>query len=103
MKVKVNESTGIVSYTDLSDNAIVAESSKSTAATTVQGTSTFKIVTAFTSASDEALFGLGQHPDGNSNYKGKSVHLQNSNGQINIPLLVSNKLRLGLQQHQLLV
>ena len=91
MKVKVNESTGIVSYTDLSDNAIVAESSKSTAATTVQGTSTFKIVTAFTSASDEALFGLGQHPDGNSNYKGKSVHLQNSNGQINIPLLVSNK------------
>jgi alpha-D-xyloside xylohydrolase len=91
MKVKVNESTGIVSYTDLSDTALVAESSKSTTATTVQGTSTFKIVTAFTSTSDEALFGLGQQPSSTSNRKGSSVHLANSNGNIFIPVVVSNK------------
>jgi len=91
MKVKVNESTGIVSYTDLSDNALVAESSKSTTATTVQGTSTFKIVTAFTSTSDEALFGLGQQPSTTSNRKSSSLHLANSNGNIFIPVLVSNK------------
>jgi alpha-D-xyloside xylohydrolase len=91
MKVKVNESTGIVSYTDLSDTALVAESSKSTTATTVQGTSTYKIATAFTSTSDEALFGLGQQPSSTSNRKNSSVHLANSNGNIFIPVLVSNK------------
>jgi alpha-D-xyloside xylohydrolase len=91
MKVKVNESTGIVSYTDLSDTALVAESSKSATATTVQGTSTYKIVTAFTSTSDEALFGLGQQPSSTSNRKSSSVHLSNSNGNIFIPMLVSNK------------
>jgi alpha-D-xyloside xylohydrolase len=91
MKAKVNESTGIVSYTDLSDNVVVAETSKSTTATSVQGTSTYTIKTAFTQASGEALFGLGQHPDGNANYSGKTATLQNTNGHISIPLLVSNK------------
>jgi len=91
IKVKVNESTGIVSYTDLSDKAIVAESSKATTATTVEGTSTYKIDTAFTSSSDEALFGLGQRQDNNMNMKGKSTRLLNANTNINIPMVVSNK------------
>ncbi|MBN2576842.1 MAG: DUF4968 domain-containing protein, partial [Deltaproteobacteria bacterium] len=43
MKAKVNLSTGLVSYTDLADKAIVAETKKATTAATVQGTSTFKI------------------------------------------------------------
>ncbi len=91
MKTKVVESTGVVSYTDLSDTALVAESSKSTTATTVQGTSTYKITTAFTSTSDEALFGLGQQPSSTSNRKNSTLHLANSNGNIFIPMLVSNK------------
>ena len=91
MKAKVNTSSGLVSYTDASDSAIVAESSKSTTATTVQGTSTYKISTAFTSTSDEALFGLGQQPSTTSNRKNSTLHLANSNGNIFIPVLVSNK------------
>ena len=82
MKVKVIESTGIVSYTDLSDAALVAESSKSASG---------KVQTAFTSTSDEALFGLGQQPSNNSNRKSSSVHLANSNGNIFIPMIVSSK------------
>jgi alpha-D-xyloside xylohydrolase len=82
MKVKVIESSGIVSYTDLSDTALVAESSKSASG---------KVQTAFTSTSDEALFGLGQQPSNNSNRKNSSVHLANSNGNIFIPVVVSNK------------
>ncbi len=82
MKVKVTESTGIVSYTDLSDTALVAESSKSASG---------KVQTAFTSTSDEALFGLGQQPSTTSNRKNSSVHLANSNGNIFIPMIVSNK------------
>jgi alpha-D-xyloside xylohydrolase len=82
LKVKVTESTGIVSYTDTADTALVAESSKSASG---------KVVTAFTSTSDEALFGLGQQPSNNSNRKNSSVHLANSNGNIFIPMIVSNK------------
>ena len=91
MKAKVNESTGLVSYTDASDVALVAESSKATTAATVEGTSTFKIDTAFTSTSDEALFGMGQQPSTTSNRKSSSLRLLNSNGNIYIPMLVSNK------------
>jgi len=91
MKAKVNTSTGLVSYTDASDTNLVAESSKATTAATVEGTSTYKIDTSFTSSADEALFGLGQRQDNNMNMKGKSTRLLNANTNINIPMVVSNK------------
>jgi alpha-D-xyloside xylohydrolase len=91
MKVKVSTSTGIVSYADPSDNLVLAESSKSTTAATVEGTSTYKITTAFTSPSGEALYGLGQHQSNVMNRKGTSQQLLNANTLINIPVLVSNK------------
>jgi alpha-D-xyloside xylohydrolase len=91
MKAKVNISSGLVSYTDLADKALVAETSKATTTATVEGTSTFKIATAFTSTADEGLFGLGQRQDGNMNMKGKSARLYNDNMWINVPVLVSSK------------
>ena len=91
MKAKVNSMTGLVTYTDLSDAVILAEDSKSLTPATVEGTSTNKVVTAFKSPSDEALFGLGQHQESVVNYKGKNQRLSNSNTQIAMPVLVSNK------------
>jgi alpha-D-xyloside xylohydrolase len=91
MKAKVATSTGVVSYTDLSDSLILSEASKSTTATTVEGTSTFKVQTAFNSPSGEALYGLGQHQSNVMNRKGTSLQLLNGNTNINIPVLVSNR------------
>ena len=91
MKARVNTSTGLVSYTDASDKVVLAEASKSTTAATVEGTSTYKIQTSFSSPSGEALFGLGQHQSSVMNRKGTSVQILNTNTQINIPVLVSNK------------
>jgi alpha-D-xyloside xylohydrolase len=91
MKAKVNTSTGLVSYTDASDVALVAESSKATTTATVEGTSTYKIDTSFTSSSDEALFGLGQQQGNVMNRKNSSTKLINSNMNIYIPMIVSNK------------
>ena len=91
MKAKVVENTGLVTYTDLSDNVILGESSKSTTAATVEGTSTYTIKTAFNAPANEALYGTGQHQDNNMNLKGKSEQLLNANTNINIPMLVSNK------------
>jgi alpha-D-xyloside xylohydrolase len=91
MKAKVDTSTGLISYTDANDNALVAEASKSTTAATVEGTSTYKLETTFTPPSGEALYGLGQHQSNVMNRKGTSLQLLNANTQINIPVLVSNK------------
>jgi alpha-D-xyloside xylohydrolase len=91
MKVKVNESTGVVGYTDLNDSVILSEASKSMKAATVEGTSTNTVQAAFSSPASEALFGLGQHQDGVINRKGSTLHMLNANTQIQIPVLVSNK------------
>ncbi|HET7545372.1 MAG TPA: glycoside hydrolase family 31 protein [Polyangiaceae bacterium] len=91
MKAIVNSTTGLVSYTDLNDKVLLAEDSKSLTPATVEGVSTNKVTTVFKSPSDEALFGLGQHQESVVNYKGKNQHLANSNTQIAIPVLVSNK------------
>ena len=91
MKAKVNASTGQISYTDLNDNLILAEDSKSLTAATVEGVSTNHVQTVFNSPASEALYGLGQHQDGVLNRKGTTRHILNENKEINIPLLVSNK------------
>ena len=49
MKAKVTESTGLVSYTDLNDNALVSEYSKSLTAATVEGVATNTVAAAFNS------------------------------------------------------
>ena len=78
MKAKVTESSGLVSYTDLSDNALVSEYSKSLSAATVEGVATNTVATAFNSPANEALFGLGQHQDGVINRKGSTLRMLNA-------------------------
>ncbi|HLK91744.1 MAG TPA: glycoside hydrolase family 31 protein [Polyangia bacterium] len=91
LKVKVNETTGVVTYTDLTDAVVLAEASKSLTAATVEGVATHTVKAAFDSPATEALFGLGQHQDGVMNRKGSTLHMLNANTQIQIPVLVSNK------------
>jgi alpha-D-xyloside xylohydrolase len=91
MKAKVNESSGLVTYTDLNDNLLVSESGKSLKSATVEGVATNTVQAAFNSPASEALFGLGQHQDGVINRKGSTLHMLNANTQIQIPVLVSNK------------
>jgi alpha-D-xyloside xylohydrolase len=92
IKAKVDTSKGLVSYTDLQDKAIVAESSKGVTPATVEGTSTNKIETSFTATADEALYGLGQQQGGRMNRKGQTnLRLENANTAIYIPVVVSNK------------
>jgi alpha-D-xyloside xylohydrolase len=91
MKVKVTESSGLVSYTDASDSALVSEYSKSLTGATVEGTATNTVAAAFNSPTNEALFGLGQQQDSVVNRKGTTLRMLNENTKIMIPVLVSNK------------
>lgn len=45
----------------------------------------------FAIAPDEQIYGLGQHQDGYMSYRGSSVHLQQKNMEIGIPVLVSSR------------
>ncbi|HXU63859.1 MAG TPA: TIM-barrel domain-containing protein, partial [Polyangia bacterium] len=91
LKVKVNETSGLITYSDLSDTVLLSEGSKSMTAATVEGTATHTVAATFNSPASEALFGLGQHQDGVINRKGSKLHMLNANTEIQIPVLVSNK------------
>ena len=94
IKVKVTRSTGAITYTDLRNRVILAEDggqSKSVTPAVVSGVNTNRIEDVYQSPADEALYGLGQHQDNILNLKGARERILNTNTQINIPVLVSDK------------
>ncbi len=94
IKVKVTQSTGAITFTDLKDTVILAEDpeqSKSVTPAVVSGVNTHRIEDLFQSPTDEALYGLGQHQNNILNLKGTRQRLLNTNTEINIPVLVSSK------------
>ncbi len=92
IKVKVNKTTANVTYTDLSDEVILSEYSKSLTPTTVQGVSTYKVAGEWNSPADEGLYGLGQHQQNKVNYKGQTEYLDQRYAEATaIAVLVSTK------------
>src|SRR6185437_7704056 len=66
LKIKVDRQTQAITYSDLKNNIILAESAdenKQMRDTTVAGIKTFSVGTTFQSPKDEALYGLGCHPE----------------------------------------
>ncbi|HEY5090656.1 MAG TPA: DUF4968 domain-containing protein, partial [Polyangia bacterium] len=55
MKAKVTTATGLVTFTDLTDNVLLSEASKMLTPATVEGVSTSTVQTAFNSPANEAL------------------------------------------------
>jgi len=96
LKVKVNKSTNAVKYTDLKDVLILAEAesgSKKITPATIAGIDTYNCETIFNSPADEALFGLGCHPEDtlSINYKGRNQSMAIKYMTGAIPVMLSNK------------
>ncbi|MCX6168242.1 MAG: DUF5110 domain-containing protein [Ignavibacteriales bacterium] len=96
LKIKVNMSTGSITYTDLKDVVILAEDTsggKMMTAATIAGINTYNCETKFQSPADEALFGLGCHPEDSlaMNYKGRNQDLAIKYMTGAIPVLLSTK------------
>jgi len=96
LKIKVNRSTGSITYTDLNDAVILAEDAsegKSMKPATIVGIDTYNCETKFQSPFDEALFGLGCHPEDSlaMNYKGRNQDLAIKYMTGAIPVLLSTK------------
>jgi alpha-D-xyloside xylohydrolase len=96
LKIKVSKSTNAIAYADLKDGVILSEDAtagKEVTAATVAGINTYNCSTLFNSPADEALFGLGCHPEDSlaMNYKGRNQDLAIKYMTGAIPVLLSTK------------
>lgn len=95
LKVIINRISQAITYTDLQNNIILAETNtnKVMRDTTVAGIKTYSCTSSFQSPADEALFGLGCHPlDSLSiNYKGRNQDMAIKYLTGAIPVMLSTK------------
>ncbi len=93
--IKVNKTTDAISYADKKGNIITSESadSKSMNKATIAGINTYNCNTTFNSPADEALFGLGCHPEDtlSINYKGRNQQMLIKYMTGAIPVMLSTK------------
>ena len=93
IRVQVDKKTGAVGFFDLSGKPVLLEAENgrefSTAAVTnYNGTG---VRQKFILPADERIYGLGQHQAGVWNYRGTTVHLQQRNMEVGLPVLVSGR------------
>ena len=96
LKVVVNRQSNSVTYTDLNGNTILAEDDsqgKTMAEATVAGIDCYTCTSQFKSPTDEALYGLGCHPEDSLsiNYKGRNQDLAIKYMTGAIPVMLSTK------------
>ena len=90
VRVVVDRKTGAVRFSNASGKAYLSESAEGGKRLTPHGAST-ESEQSFALSPDEAVYGLGQHPNGLLNYRGSRVHLQQQNTDVGVPVLVSSK------------
>jgi alpha-D-xyloside xylohydrolase len=96
LNISVDKATNAISYRDKNGNTITTEAkagNKTMAAATIAGISTFNCTSAFTSPANEALYGLGCHPEDSLsiNYKGRNQSMLIKYMTGAIPVLLSTK------------
>jgi alpha-D-xyloside xylohydrolase len=93
VRVRLDRTTGAVQFLDAASEPRLAETPNGSALTpaTVGGVSTWRVRQTFALATDEGIYGLGQHPDGFMNHRGTNVHLQQENRIVGVPMLVSSR------------
>jgi alpha-D-xyloside xylohydrolase len=96
LKITVDKNSEAISYSDLKSNIILAEdnsSGKTMKMATVAGMDVYNCTTRFLSPSNEALYGLGCHPEDtlSVNYKGRNQDLAIKYMTGAIPVLLSTR------------
>jgi len=95
LKVLVDKATNAISYQNLKGEIITSEDreNKTMQPATIAGINTYTISTQFNSPADEALYGLGCHPEDSLsiNYKGRNQDLVIKYMTGAIPVLLSTK------------
>jgi len=92
LNANITTANGVISFTDKTGKILLQETKdggKTFTGTTLDGEQSYIIRQSFTSAENEALYGLGQHQDGTFNYKGTQVLLSQYNTEVAVPFLLS--------------
>ncbi|WP_183573549.1 glycoside hydrolase family 31 protein [Mucilaginibacter sp. X5P1] len=96
LKLVIDKVTNAITYLDKKGNVITSEDkidNKSMQAATIAGINTYNCTSEFNSPADEALFGLGCHPEDtlSINYKGRDQQMLIKYMTGAIPVLLSTK------------
>jgi alpha-D-xyloside xylohydrolase len=94
LTVRVNRASGAVGFYDKGGKPVLeekADGGKSLTPVRIGGLDTLRSEQAFALPPDEAIFGLGQHPDSPMNYHGAKLHLQQENRIVGVPVLLSSR------------
>lgn len=94
LNATVSLATGGVSFTDKRGDLILREPTgggKTFVPVRADGQPLYQVRQAFASPADEALYGLGQHQTGATNYKGQQVDLTQNNTDVAVPFLLSSR------------
>ncbi len=96
LKVILNRATQAITYTDLQNNVLLSEATANNKVmrdTTIAGIKTYSCATSFGSPKDEALYGLGCHPEDSLsiNYKGRNQDMAIKYLTGAIPVMLSTK------------
>ena len=89
LQARVDRKTGAVGFFDLKGNLILQETADGARVPPKPGGAGVR--QSFVLAPDEAIYGLGQHQAGVWNYRGTTVHLQQKNMDVAVPVLISSK------------
>jgi len=94
IKVKIDKLTGAVSFLDADGHLVLQEAAqgRSIAPARVAGAAVTSCGQSFELATDEGIYGLGQHQRGVWNYSsGGNVRLAQANTDVGIPVITSSK------------
>ena len=91
LHAEVNLLNGNVQFLDKSGKNILKENGREIIPAVILGEKTNSIKQKFILSDSEAIYGLGQHQQGNMNLRGKTVDLYQVNMKVSIPMLVSTK------------
>ncbi len=93
IQAHVNRATGAVFFFDRHGKPILKElpsGGRSCTPTAFKGEKTYKVSQKFQLQDGEAIYGLGQHQQGLMNYRGATVHLQQQNMHVAVPVMMSS-------------
>lgn len=96
IKVSIDKQTHAVTFLDSANHVLLQEiaNGRAIAPTTIEGASVTSAAQAFKLASDEGIYGLGQHQQGLWNYEATgsfNQKLAQSNTNVGIPVMTSSK------------
>jgi alpha-D-xyloside xylohydrolase len=91
LEVRVDTTTGLVSFRDSKGGPILAEAGRNLSPALVQGEQTYHVQQTWAGREDESLYGLGQQQLGLVDIKGYDLDLWQHNATVVIPFLVSSR------------